>query len=70
MVDLIFSIFSFSFGFVFKLLSMVKLDNISLWSLLIVFIFGAGLIRVLVSHFNPSSAASVAPGLIEDKKSK
>ena len=62
MLELILQIFSSGFEYVYVMLNTIKIDSVSFWSLLIVFILGSALIKALLGIFNPTGAASTASG--------
>ena len=70
MIEAALNIFVKGFEFVYTMLTTVKLDGISIWSYLIVFILGAGVIRALMNIFNPAGSGSMAAGAAHKLENK
>lgn len=62
MLELVMSILTSGFTFVFTMLKTINIDGVSLWTFIIAFGLGAGLIRALMSLFNPAASGSIAAG--------
>lgn len=70
MFDWIFSVMQQMFQLFFDFMNSIQLrENVSLWSLLLVFLIGGGISSAVIQHIGGASLASAGVGVYDDYKS-